>query len=362
MRRKNDRNERLKREYADHLTHARGRSESTIDDALAAILRFEDHIRFRDFKAYRPEQAQSFKQKLVTAPNPKTGHPLSAATRVGILNHLRAFFLWARERPGFKRITVGDCEYFTPSRADETVAATSRPKVVPTLDQVRAVLKAMPDETPMDKRDRALVAFLAFTAARADAIASLKLRHVNVEVGYVDQEGRDVRTKFRKTFRTYFVRVGDDILKVFGDYVAYLRQELLWGPEDPLFPPTEVALGPDRRFRPVGVSRRGWADSEPVRRIVKPAFDRVGLPYPSPHRFRDMLTQIGERVCRSPEEFKAWSQNIGHDGVLTTFMSYGSVPTYRQGEIISRLGVEPGHDISSDAVAKLLAAIKQQGG
>ncbi len=31
---------------------------------------------------------------------------------------------------------------------------------------------------------------------------------------------------------------------------------------------------------------------------------------------------------------KAWSQNLGHEGVLTTFLSYGQVADRRQGEIM----------------------------
>ena len=36
----------------------------------------------------------------------------------------------------------------------------------------------------------------------------------------------------------------------------------------------------------------------------------------------------------SPEEMKAWSQNLGHSDVLTTFTSYGTVPLHRQCELI----------------------------
>jgi hypothetical protein len=43
-------------------------------------------------------------------------------------------------------------------------------------------------------------------------------------------------------------------------------------------------------------------------------------------------------MCKTPEQFKAWSQNLGHEGVLTTFYSYGSVAERRQGEIIKDLG------------------------
>lgn len=47
---------------------------------------------------------------------------------------------------------------------------------------------------------------------------------------------------------------------------------------------------------------------------------------------------LGERICRTPEELKAWSQNIGHERVLTTLTSYGKVPAVRQAELIRGMG------------------------
>jgi hypothetical protein len=44
---------------------------------------------------------------------------------------------------------------------------------------------------------------------------------------------------------------------------------------------------------------------------------------------------MDEAVCRTPEDFKAWSQNLGHEGVLTTFTSYGQVASHRQAEIFA---------------------------
>jgi hypothetical protein len=34
---------------------------------------------------------------------------------------------------------------------------------------------------------------------------------------------------------------------------------------------------------------------------------------------------------------KAWSQNLGHEQMLTTFTSYGRIEEHRQGEIIMNL-------------------------
>jgi hypothetical protein len=44
-------------------------------------------------------------------------------------------------------------------------------------------------------------------------------------------------------------------------------------------------------------------------------------------------------VCKTPEDFKAWSQNLGYEGVMTTFLSYGQVAEHRQGEIIKQLAI-----------------------
>jgi integrase/recombinase XerD len=50
---------------------------------------------------------------------------------------------------------------------------------------------------------------------------------------------------------------------------------------------------------------------------------------------------MAERTCRSPEDFKAWSQSLGHSGVLTTLFSYGTVSEQRQAEIIKTLAKRP---------------------
>jgi len=118
----------------------------------------------------------------------------------------------------------------------------------------------------------------------------------------------------------------------------YLVSELLWGPDDPLFPRTRVAQNDNLTFEAVGMERVNWSNAGPIRKILKEAFEAVGLPYFNPHSFRKTLAQFGERICNTAEEFKAWSQNLGHENVLTTYLSYGEVASRRQAEIIRRLG------------------------
>lgn len=187
-------------------------------------------------------------------------------------------------------------------------------------------------------RNRALVAFVLLTGARDSAVASLKLKHLDLAAGCVHQDARDVKTKFSKTFTTDFFPVGDDIRQIVVDWVHFLRTEKLWGANDPLFPRTEVCVGKDARFAPVGLERQHWRDASPIRKVFRDAFAAAGLPYHNPHSLRHTLVALGQERCKTPEEFKAWSQNLGHEGVLTTFYSYGSVSRSRQAEIIRSLG------------------------
>ena len=195
----------------------------------------------------------------------------------------------------------------------------------------------MSADTGIDLRNRAVIAFTLLTGARDGAIASLKLKHVDVAASKVMQDAREVRTKFSKTFTTWFFPVGEDVRQIVVDWVQYLDSLQLFGLSDPLFPATVIVQDQYHLFQTGGLSRRHWSNATPIRTIFKEAFSNAGLTYANPHSFRKTLAQLGERLCRTPEEFKAWSQNLGHEQVLTTFSSYGQVGPHRQAELIRHL-------------------------
>jgi len=199
-------NERVKRDYYRYLKEAKGRDEATIDAIFKSLARFEDSTGRKEFRRFHREQAVAFKRRLAGSVNARTGERLSKATMLSTLRDLRAFFFWLAHLPGFKsHIAYADADYFNLSDKDVAVARARREKRVPTLDQVDHVLSVMPTETIVKRRDRALVAFSMLTGTRVTALTSLRLSHVDIAGRYVDQDARKVRTKFAKTFRTYFM-------------------------------------------------------------------------------------------------------------------------------------------------------------
>jgi len=207
------------------------------------------------------------------------------------------------------------------------------------------------------------MAFALITGARDMALATIKVKHVDLATGCLNQDAREVKTKFSKTFTTHFFPVGDEVVKIVADWVNHLRLNKLWGLDDPLFPKTEVGIGPSQHFEPIGLLREHWSTASPIRAIFKQAFERAGLPYFNPHSFRSTLVQLGEKCCQTPEQFKAWSQNLGHEGVLTTLYSYGTVAPARQGEIIKTLGRPDAapNPTDLDMAMKLVQAMRQAG-
>lgn len=358
MAKHNAANERVKRDYFAFLREAKGRDMATIDRVAQSLAKFEASTRHKDFKRFHKEQAVAFKKQLGEAINAISGERLSKATVQSTLRDLKAFFEWLSREPGFRsHLSYSDADYFNLSEKDTAIARARREKRVPSLEQVRKVLDAMPAATALERRDRALVAFAAITGARVNALASFRLEHVDIAGGFVEQDARTVRTKFSKSFRSYFMPVCEGALEIVADWIRELREDELWGPADPLFPATAMGLGDDGAFQPTGLARYGWASTGPVRDVFRKAFAAAGLPYYNPHTFRDMLVRHAMAMDLSVMEMKAWSQNLGHTDLMTTFTSYGNVPTHKQGELIRATGSSGGDELDDRA---LMAALQRR--
>ena len=131
--------------------------------------------------------------------------------------------------------------------------------------------------------------------------------------------------------------------------------------DDPVFPRTKVAQDENFCFTVDGLEPDFWANAEPIRKIFQQGFARAGLPYFNPHSFRDTLVQLGKKVCRTPGEFEAWSKNLGHEQMLTTFRSYGSIDPERQGELIKSLSAERTEENKLDRLMELVKRLEPAG-
>jgi site-specific recombinase XerD len=262
-------NERIKRRYLQFLSDVKGRDEASLDAVAKAIERFDLYNRRRDFKKFHIEQARAFKANLIEQRNARTGAPLSASTITSTLGMLKAFFVWLAGEPEYRaRIKYADAEYFNAPENLARIATAHRHKLCATLAQIRSVLAAMPAETEIERRDRAIIAFAILSGARDSAIVSFKLKHIDLERELLEQDAREVRTKRAKTFTTWFFPVGVAIQQIVVDWVTFLRTEKGFGPRRPDL--SEVA----RRDRP-----------RPSLQSERPGARALGQRAPGPRHF-----------------------------------------------------------------------------
>lgn len=334
----NEENERIKRRYLRYLMNAEQKDVKSVDKAAAAIFRFEESTKFKPFKLFHIDQAITFKRGLEVAKNERTGKPLSKATIDSTLRLVKAFVYWLASQSGYrKRISYPDCKYFNPSAKDARIAHAVREVRYPSLEQAFHAFSQMPNETDFEQRDKAIFAFVMLTAARDGAIASLTLKRIDLVDGCVYQDARDVKTKGAKTFTTWFMPVDPSYLRCFEEWVNYLRQTKLFGPDDALFPKPEMGMDKAGGFAVIGLSRDTYSNGHKVCQICKRAFVNAGLFPFTPHGFRKTLVLYGDKICLTREAFKAWSVNIGHSSMVTTVQAYMPVSSERQKELIKGL-------------------------
>jgi integrase len=352
----NPKNDRVKREYLIGLKEAMQRSPATVEQVRHAIDRLESYTGFKDFGTFNKDQALGFKRALLATNARRTGKPVSLATVLHILQAIKEFLAWLHGQQGYRRrINPAHIAYLNLTTGEERQAHASTPKKYASLEEYRAALFAMPAGTDIERRDQAILAMMLLTCMRDAAVVSLKVRHLSMERQHVFQDPRVVNTKGSKSIETFFYPVGDDVVAIVRDWARFLVADRQFGPDDPLFPKTVVGPDAQRNFTAQGFGREHWANATAVRKIFRKAFEGVGLPYVNPHSIRDTLTQLAYKLELTPEQFKAWSQNMGHDKPLTTLNSYGHVSVERQGTIIASLGRQKPGSAPDDAMAEKIA-------
>ena len=317
---------------------------------------FEKFTNKKDFTSFNTEQAKGFKRWLEKQKN-ENGEPLSVSTVCSILANVREFFKWLATHPQCIRKVDGRAAiYLRLSKNDERAGRATREGPVPSITEVRKALEAMPGDTDIQKRDRAIMAFTALTGVRDAALVSLKIGDVDLAKGEVWQNPRHVRTKNRKAIMTFFVEFDPLWCEIVTAWIVFARDVLHFVDDDPLFPKETVFNNPEKMaFESAGLSRDHWANASAVRRIFKESFSRIGLPYYRPHSFRKMLVLWAIEHC-SQYQVKAISQNLGHEHTMTTYNSYGTLSRQDQAKAIASIGQDAGelHGISTE---KLLVEV-----
>ena len=368
MTKSNHQNEKIKRKYYDFLKESQGYSDSTISAIKKSIYRYEEFSDFEDFAKFNQTRATDLKKWLENKKDPRTDEQISLSTVYHYIRHLKDFFKWLAYQAGYKsKICLTDVEYLRLPKEKARIAIASRRESYPTLEQVKKVIDSIKIHSELDLRDRALIAFTLLSGMRDSAIVSLPIGCFYENNLQIDQNPKlGVKTKFSKTIRSYLFRFDENMLKYFLDWVAYLKQEKLFGNADPIFPRNKVEnIENAKLFVSNSIEPKFWQSVTSMRDIFRKRFKDAGIEYFPPHALRHLAVRLATEKCRNGQEIKAVSQNFGHENVGTTMTTYGTINNLDVGSIISNINFS-GSSTSNDPNA-LIAEIqdflkKRQGG
>ncbi|WP_018183095.1 tyrosine-type recombinase/integrase [Kaistia granuli] len=344
-------NDILRFHYRRYMEHAKGYSPKTIDSHLRAIVSFDQFQRGRDFGTITTDQIISFRKHLLEKSSEVTGRVLSASTIVHTLGALKDFFHWLAET-GFPKFDRSAIDYFTPPKRTELNARTRPRRPIATPQDVARMIEATPRDTLEGLRDAAVISIVFLTGIRVGALISLKIKHVRPDARQIDQDSDEVQTKFGKNQVTTWFSVGEPYETILLEWLE-VRKAAGATDEDPLFPRKHSAFGSHSEEQDTELP---WVSSRPINEIFKKACREAGLPYFNPHSIRNTLTRMARTVCRTDEEKKAWSQNLGHKHMRTTDESYGHVDTDRQHELLVALRSRSGKRQKDEALVEAILA------
>jgi len=273
-------NERLKRDYFEYLTHADGRSELSIRKDEIAILRFEAFFKYRDLGQLSKDDAIAFKEYLLSS-------SLTMPVIKAALATIRQLHEYLSDEPPFartlKRINIRYLNLTEKQRRQAKAAEHFKP--VPALDDIRQVISGMPAKTPVEKRDRAMVALLAMTAVRIQALVSLAIKHLDLSEFAVYQPSAEVDTKFSKSQTTVIIPLDEAWLDHLADYVTTLKN-LGFGPNDPLFPRLKPDKGKGGAFGSRTLSKEFLTSGQVLQKLIPEIFEKAGYNRHTPHALR----------------------------------------------------------------------------
>lgn len=180
----------------------------------------------------------------------------------------------------------------------------------------------MPAATPDDRKRRAFICALVLTGSRVKTLSMVRMKHVDLADGVLYLDAREVPTKFSRSFITPFMPVGDDFETEFRNWILYLRDELNFAPDAPVFPKPSTKSVPGAGFVNAGLSHEFYKSSTPLAASVSAGFESAGLPRSTCHRFRDMLIQMGKDQKWPIGLMVCLSAAIGHNDLSVTLSSY----------------------------------------
>ncbi len=314
----------------------------TKDEHLRALARMSAFLGHKPLESVTIDDVRRFKKELRRRRDLEGSLGLSRSTVLHTLDRCRAFFRWLQRRPDI-RMDPDLPGYFKLSR-DERAAENGMVKGTSlNYHQALCLFAAMPQSSPVELRNRAIISMFIVTGIRVAALITLRGKHVNTQTRWINQDPRDgVKTKRGKHIRTYCLDLGSGLLGAITEWARW-REANDFGDNAPFFlpdryvQPNRIGLG----YRPAEAElAQCWKSDDPVQQIIKNAaqaadISREGI---SSRDFRKILHPfLSKRGAMMIIEEVALQLNFGHTPYETIRKHYASMQDSERETVLDEL-------------------------
>ena len=326
-------NERIKHQYFDKFIFRSGKDKQSLRKAISSIQDFEEFNNFQNFKLFKYENAKNFQKYLTN----KYSHSMQSAYR--IIQAVQDFFLWLKERDGYKKLDEDDILTLRLSLKDIEKSKTTKPRKIIDIEKWEEMILNIKPKGEVELRGRAIFDCLLLTGMRIEALLSLKIGDLNLDRNYVFQDSHHVNKKFSSSDKTNLWNFKPEMRVILVDWIKILREEHNFTDEDPLFPKIQITVN-QFKFEKDGFKKEFIKQPDEIRKELARQFENANLEYHTPHTIRHSLTNLFMGFDLTPEQLKAVSQNLSHKSLATTLNSYYQVHEFKQDQIIEELDIE----------------------
>jgi integrase/recombinase XerD len=320
-------NERMKFTYRKHIRRKGKKDEKTLIAELKHIRDYEIFTDFANFTQFNDDVADKYIKNMFD-------RELSLSYITSNIRALKEFLKWLREQKGYRsKLNYNHIDYLDISNNQRATAKAPEHKKAYKYEQILKTIRLMPEQTLIQKRNKAIVSLNALCSLRISELRTVKIKNLIEEDGnyFIYVTPRDMKVKKAKTRYANFMSLPEDIKANVLNWLNYLIKQG-FKDKDPLFPQIPSQFNQNNLLETT-LTKEEIKSGTTIRDIFKKAFEDAGFEYIHPHSFRRTIARFAAN--ETPSLLNAVSKSLGHSSIDTTIRSYGALSEYEKRDIIS---------------------------
>ncbi|MFT4968055.1 MAG: integrase [Candidatus Deianiraeaceae bacterium] len=295
-------------------------------------------INFQDFSKFKKDWSVDFKRHLVTKKE-----DISMSYCNNYMSHVRVFFEWLVKQKGYTHIHNKGITllYLTQNERNEAKATGIQKSYL--VHKILATIRNMPNDTPIQMRDKAIISLCILTTPRITALMSARMMSVDFLEEYNAWAFMQRKTKKRRAITAFFIgQYCESIQDIIQNVIKWKEYLVKKGftDKDYLFPKIVPSFDKDG-VHILELKKQKIKSSTTAGDIFNKAFINNNLAKINPHSFRHTISKLMKRQQQSARLVPAFHENYGHTkGLAQVLSTYGQDYLCEQAELLSNFPLE----------------------